>query len=113
MTCAVATESGKYLFTSGKDGSITKWDLVSAKKLAMFPAQNKIKGKGKAPAIDIRGHTDQVLALALSGDGRYLASGGKDRRLIIWDVESNQLVKGFSGPLCHKDSISVRLFLSF
>ncbi|KAF9037379.1 WD40 repeat-like protein [Hymenopellis radicata] len=110
VTCAVVTESGKYLFTSAKDGSITKWDLTSAKKLAVFHAQNKIKGKGKAPAIDIHGHTDQVLALALSGDGRYLASGGKDRRLIIWDVEANQFVKGFSGPLCHKDSISALAF---
>lgn len=74
----------------------------------MFHAQKKVKGKGKASATEVKGHVDEVLALAVSGDGRYLASGGKDKRLSIWDVETNEFVKGFFGPLCHKDSISVR-----
>lgn len=45
-----------------------------------------------------------MLALALSGDGKYLASGGKDRKVGVWDVEKEEWVKGFGG---HKDSISV------
>lgn len=69
-------------------------------------AQPSRKGKGKAyinPG-DARGHTDEVWALALSGDGRYLASGSKDRRIGIWDTTKNEWVKGFSG---HKDFVSV------
>jgi ribosomal RNA-processing protein 9 len=45
-----------------------------------------------------------VLALALSGDGKYLASGGRDRKVAVWDVEKEEWVKGFGG---HKDTISV------
>lgn len=68
----------------------------------------RAKGKAKyANTADIEGHIDEILALAISGDGKYLASGGKDRKLGIWDVESGAWVKGFAG---HKDSISVSDF---
>jgi len=53
---------------------------------------------------DMDGHTDQVLALALSSDGKYLASGGKDRKVGVWDAELGNWVKGFTG---HRDTISV------
>lgn len=53
---------------------------------------------------DVNGHTDEVLALALSGDGKYLASGGKDRKVGVWDVQKDEWVKGFGG---HKDTVSV------
>lgn len=69
-----------------------------------MPPQKKDKGKGKARRGDVNGHTDEVLALALSGDGKYLASGGKDRKVGVWDVEKEEWVKGFGG---HKDTVSV------
>lgn len=65
------------------------------------------KGKGKAkaePTGDLQGHSDEIWTLALSPDGRLLASGGKDRRIGVWDVEKNEWLKGFGG---HRDSISV------
>jgi ribosomal RNA-processing protein 9 len=110
VTSAVASETGKYLFTSGKEGTIVKWDLSTGKRLTTL---HKIrppspKGKGKATAdMDIKGHTDEVLTLALSGDGKYLASAGRDRRLGVWDAESGEWIKGFGGHLGHKDLISV------
>ena len=62
--------------------------------------------------VDIKGHTDEVLSLALSGDGKLLASAGKDRRLGVWDTEKAEWIKGFSGRFGHKDTISVCSFLS-
>ncbi|KAF8170167.1 WD40-repeat-containing domain protein [Mycena galopus ATCC 62051] len=117
VTSAVASESGKHLFTSGKEGSIIKWDLASGKKLATFhkvrPLQSSSAKKGKAkgfadPAVE--GHTDEVLALALSGDGKYLASAGKDRRLGVWDADAGVWLKGFVGQMGHKDLISALTF---
>jgi ribosomal RNA-processing protein 9 len=112
----VASESGKFLFTSGKEGSIVKWDLSTGKKLTTFhkirapSSQEKGKGKGKASLNpEIQGHTDEVLALALSTDGKYLASAGRDRKLGVWDAEKGEWIKGLGGHLGHRDTISVRI----
>lgn len=104
MTTAVASEDGKFLYTSGKEGSIIKWDLCTGKKLSTVHKKRTLKGKQKA---DPDGHTDEIWTLALSSDGKYLASGGKDRLIGVWDVESADgisWVRGFTG---HRDSISV------
>ena len=104
VTTAVASEDGKSLYTAGKEGSITKWDLGTGKKLSTAYKQRSAKGKQKA---DPDGHTDEIWALALSSDGKYLASGGKDCVIGVWNVENTDeisWVKGFTG---HRDSISV------
>ncbi|KAI0080469.1 WD40 repeat-like protein [Panus rudis PR-1116 ss-1] len=113
-TAAAATEDARWLFTSGKDGCIIKWDLRTGKKLHMFhkvrPVKDVGKGKGKAkaePAGELKGHTDEIWAIALSPDGKLLASGGKDRRIGVWSIEKDEWVKGFGG---HRDSISSLAF---
>ncbi|EAU84125.2 Rnu3ip2 protein [Coprinopsis cinerea okayama7 len=116
ITSAVATESGKYLLTAGKEGNIIKWDLHTGKKLATFYKQRpeastsaKGKGKGKVAggaAAAIEGHTDEILGLAVSGDEKLLASAGRDKTVGIWDLEADKWVKGFSGHLAHKDAVS-------
>lgn len=72
------------------------------------PSSSKEKGKGKAVFdAKIQGHTDEVLALAMSDDGKYLVSAGRDRRLGVWDTEKGEWVKGLGGHLSHRDVISV------
>ncbi|KII91503.1 hypothetical protein PLICRDRAFT_104829 [Plicaturopsis crispa FD-325 SS-3] len=115
VTSAVASADARFLFTAGKEGSIIKWDIPTGKKLATFhkripPSRPKSQGKGKNKAsapTEAEGHTDEVLALALSGDGKLLASGGRDRRVGVWDVEGEKWVRGFGG---HKDLISTLAF---
>lgn len=41
-------------------------------------------------------HDDAVKSLAFSPDGKYLASGGSDRTIRIWDVNTGQEVKRFT-----------------
>ncbi|KZT22903.1 WD40 repeat-like protein [Neolentinus lepideus HHB14362 ss-1] len=108
VTSAVASDDARFMFTAGKEGSIIKWDLRTGKKISVFykvrkEGGGKGKGKEKARAEEIKGHTDEVLALALSGDGRYLVSGGKDRKVVVWDAQKGEWVKAFGG---HKDTIS-------
>lgn len=112
VTAAVASSSGKYLFTSGKEGSIVRWDVPTGKQVSVFhklrpESSSKVKGKAREGP---QGHTDEVLALAVSDDGKYLASGGKDRRLVLWDVEKGEFIRDFTG---HKDTISVRRYCYF
>jgi hypothetical protein len=103
----VATEDGRYLFTCGKDGDIVQSDLQSGKRKTAFSKQlsKDAKGKGKPRDDNIPGHRDELWSIAVSSDGKYLASGGKDRRIGLWDLQKGSWIKGFTG---HKDSISVR-----
>ncbi|GAA5820509.1 hypothetical protein JCM11251_003023 [Rhodosporidiobolus azoricus] len=68
------------------------------------------KGKGKEEQLP-QGHTDEILQLAISHDGKILASAGRDKVIGCWDVsgEEGKWVRGLGG---HKDvvgSIAFRL----
>ena len=41
----------------------------------------------------LKGHTDNVTAIALQSDGSHLVSGGRDGKLILWDVLKGSQVK--------------------
>ncbi|KAI0252838.1 WD40 repeat-like protein [Lactifluus subvellereus] len=108
VTSAVTSSDARFLFTSGKEGSIIKWDLRNGSRLATFHKLRPGGGKGKERATtETPGHSDEVLTLALSDDGRYLASAGKDRRVGVWDAEKGEWVRGFGG---HRDTISAIAF---
>jgi ribosomal RNA-processing protein 9 len=53
------------------------------------------------------GHTDCVLALALSDDVKYLASGGHDRSVKVWSADTCELVFSFEG---HRDTVTALVF---
>jgi len=64
---------GKMLAVSGSDSIIT---------LYSFPGLQLIR--------ELRGHSHSVSTLDFSSDGKMLASGGRDHRVIIWDVETGR-----------------------
>jgi ribosomal RNA-processing protein 9 len=94
---------------------VVQWDLCTGKQKARFakipPAKkDKRKGKQRATQEEIEGHSDELWTLSVSTDGKYLATGGKDRRVGVWDIDKGVWLKGFRG---HKDSISVCLVYPF
>lgn len=93
VTCTAHV--GSILFSGSKDGSIVKWNLETGTKLDV------IRKGGE------RGHYDVVLALALSDDGKFLASGGGDRKIKIWNPETCEFIYSFDG---HKDAVSGLVF---
>ncbi|RKP18194.1 WD40 repeat-like protein [Rozella allomycis CSF55] len=98
VTAVCISENEKFLFTASKDSNIIKWDLETGKKLHTFgsciPPKSK-KGKGKESLPNPDGHFDHILALAVSSDGKYLASAGKDKQIHIWDAKENKHLKCF------------------
>mmetsp|Transcript_45337 Transcript_45337/g.75606 ORF Transcript_45337/g.75606 Transcript_45337/m.75606 type:complete len:268 (-) Transcript_45337:8-811(-) len=53
------------------------------------------------------GHTRAVFCVAVSTDGKLLASGGEDPYLMVWDTESFELKYRLSG---HRDAITCVAF---
>ncbi|CAL8337262.1 unnamed protein product [Lota lota] len=96
VTCLVISTDEKYIFSASKDCSIIKWDIETGKKL------HTIKGGRKGTEARHGGHTTQVLCMAISSDGKYLATGDMNRSIIIWEPETcKQLykLKGHRGPV--------------
>ncbi|CAG8805647.1 15620_t:CDS:2, partial [Dentiscutata erythropus] len=100
ITCVACDESGQFFYTGSKDHSIIKWDVKTGKKLHSI-----IGGRKEIKKFD--GHTNQILALAVSSDGNYLASGGRDKKINIWSTKENKLLKCF---MQHKDSVTGLIF---
>src|SRR5688572_16865655 len=56
------------------------------------------------------GHTHEVVCMAISSDNKYLATGGKDKKIIIWSINENKFLRCFTH---HKDIVSVIRHTSF
>ena len=97
VTAVEMSSDGSFVYSASKDCSIIKWRVSDKKK--MF-----VKKMGPSCSI-ITNHTKEILALALSYDDKFLATGGLDNVVHIWDATTDELkhLKMFKG---HKDRIS-------
>ncbi|KAJ5673803.1 hypothetical protein N7462_009242 [Penicillium macrosclerotiorum] len=116
-----------YVYTVSKDKTLTKWELATpSTSNAQSTAQNgsstrpprpqrkkprRVKyarGVRKIPETgEESGHTSDILSVAVSPSGRFVATGGRDNRLVIWDAESLTPTKTFTQ---HRDSVSSLAF---
>ncbi|XP_057314504.1 U3 small nucleolar RNA-interacting protein 2-like isoform X2 [Hydractinia symbiolongicarpus] len=97
VTCVVVSHDNKYIFSASKDGTIIKWDVTSGVKLG------KILNKAKTKDPKSECHSGQVLCLALTTDFKFLASGGQDMLVLIWNPDTLAWLHTFKG---HRDNIS-------
>jgi ribosomal RNA-processing protein 9 len=87
---------GKNVFLGCKNGVIEKWDVSEGKPVRQEQVR-RVRDKK-----DFRGHLDDVLCLAMSGDGKVVASGGMDKRICVWETEGMHHLKTFTqhrGPV--------------
>lgn len=47
--------------------------------------------------IKLEGHRQAVTALSIPENEQYLLTGGIDKRVVVWDKRSKQVVKKFRG----------------
>lgn len=100
-TAIAVSEAEDIVYSASKDCSIIKWDLATGKELKRLEGLPMTKTYRKV--VDYPGHRGEVLALALSSDGRYLCSGGKEKLVYIWDTRTDTIVDKLKG---HRDSVS-------
>lgn len=90
VTAVALSEDDSRGFSASKDGNILHWDVESGKsEKYQWPSEDVIRSHGvKDPQGSAKKHSRNVLALAVSSDGRYLATGGLDRHVHLWDTRT-------------------------
>ena len=71
------------IITGSKDCTLALWDIETGKKDFFM---------GEKFNRSLPGHFDEVCSLAISPNGKYLVSGGKDRVVRIWDVHNQKQI---------------------
>lgn len=111
----VWTPDAKQVITGSDDKSIKIWDaaggtLVREIKPGSDAPPTPEAVKAAAPSVVSAaatvslaappppGHTDQVYSLAISPDGKLLASGSFDRTVKVWNVATGELVRALVTP---------------
>ncbi|KAK5101512.1 pre-rRNA processing protein [Exophiala xenobiotica] len=102
-----------YVYTVSKDKTLIKWQLQPPSEDARQrkggvkrkPKQLAyVRGiKIKATSPQQHGHTGAILSLAASPDGNYVATGGADKKLIIWRASDLTPLKTF---YTHRDGVT-------
>ncbi|HZY85203.1 MAG TPA: hypothetical protein VFE78_10260, partial [Gemmataceae bacterium] len=105
VTCLAVSPDGRYALSGGVDRTVRLWDLAAGREVRQFP-----------------GHQDIVWAVAFSPDGRRAVSGGgmqkdgagtgyvagaRDHDIRLWDVDTGQEVKRFTG---HREAVGALAF---
>ncbi|KAK3677744.1 pre-rRNA processing protein [Recurvomyces mirabilis] len=110
---------GRYIYTVDKDMAISKWELpdhqmpaVNGKQIGRQRSKPKrvkyTRGnrKGKNDR-DFLHHSNAILCIAASDDGKFVATGGMDKRLLIWDAATLKPLKAFTQ---HRDAVTSLAF---
>ncbi|KAG9232612.1 WD40-repeat-containing domain protein [Amylocarpus encephaloides] len=109
-----------YAYTVSKDLYLTKWRIQEL-PANQFPQKKKSKkppppprrkptqlamirgDKTKSKDSSYQGHIDSILTVAASQDGKFVVTGGKDRRIIVWDASTLTPLRIFSQ---HRDAVT-------
>lgn len=91
-TCVDLVRDGSAAFTGGKDGAVLAWDVEYGKKTVFRQGECRV---------------GRVLAVAASFDGKFVASGGVEHGIRIWDTRSQSTVTVLRG---HRDSVTALSF---
>ncbi|KAK1760900.1 ribosomal RNA-processing protein 9 [Echria macrotheca] len=111
-----------YAYTATKDGQLTKWRLqdlpkdqwpqTTKKKPKKPPAPPKKKPERicssksdsrKAKDKNYQGHTGAILTVRASQDGKFVVTGGTDRRMVIHSADTLKPLRAFSH---HRDAVT-------
>ncbi|KAK6621303.1 hypothetical protein RUM43_011609 [Polyplax serrata] len=85
ITCLAVSNDNQFLFSASDDFNIVKWSVKYREK------------KFVIKRTDAHGHKRKILTLAVSCDSHFLASGGLEPIIKIWNADDLTYIHSFNG----------------
>lgn len=112
-----------WAYTVSKDLGLAKWRIQDLPEKQWLPKAGKKKSKKPTPPPKRKpeqvafqrgdkskskenaynGHVDTILAVAASQDGKFVVTGGKDRRIVVWEAATLKPLRVFTH---HRDAVT-------
>lgn len=112
-----------YVYTVSKDRALIKWEIPAPTKqedsvknprkprrpprLRPMKLLSASSTHHRVDKSSNQHHTAGILCVAASGDGRFVATGGADRRLIVWSADDLSPLRVFNQ---HRDAVTGLVF---
>jgi len=119
--------SGKYIFASAQDFTIQRWEIATSKAVPFAGHTSWVRGltcdkatktlwtssyagevfswdiesEKPAPKVKIDAHRGWARAVALSTDGKTLATCGNDKLVRLWSATDGKKLAEYEGHACH------------
>jgi WD40 repeat protein len=106
--------NGDYIASGSRDNDVRIWSIKLGNCYSVLKGHSKddktclcqFYGEGSLkmsnPTCPRQGHSSHVRSVRFSPDGKVLASGGSDMKVILWAWETGERLKALEG---HKDEI--------
>ncbi|KAF4552380.1 WD domain-containing protein 35 [Elsinoe fawcettii] len=91
-----------YIYTVSKDIRLSKWRIPEAEGLKPKLVGSVRGNRSRKRDIKYDQHTNEIYCVAASQDGRFVATGGKDKKLVIWNAETLKPLRAFTH---HRDAV--------
>ena len=114
---------GKYVFTSGQDYALQRWEIPSGKKVEWKAHDSWVRdivflhdgrtmitagcddklifwdamAENPKAILSVVSHKGGIRNLSVAADGKTFASAGNDRLVKLWDATNGKLIRTFSG----------------
>jgi eukaryotic-like serine/threonine-protein kinase len=95
---AAFSPDSRRLASGSSDHTVRVWEIDPL----TLPSPSSPGGEGRVRGCRVlRGHTDEVFAVAFHPDGRRLATAGRDQAIMLWDLERGEEVARLPGHISY------------
>ena len=92
LTCVCVSPDDRHCFTGGKDNALIQYDVETGQRVGYIRRAWQRGAESSGGAGSTKARHGEILCVSTSGDGRLLASGGRDKLVRLYDMRALQVI---------------------